>query len=564
MAVNLTGLLSGFQEADTQIRQQKQLDLSEKRAQQQFDLSERRLRAGDLDKKFAEARRIAELDANDEQETLVALQTPGLAQQTRDAILANRKRNRAQNESYLSSLTVDPTDNKELSARFGDITRLLAPSSINAGTVPLPSMDLTKLIGEADNYKKRIELMDPKNKANLVKEGQDRLRLLGASDDVVQGLLPDFQKKAGTRTVAGKRSALMNVDEPTALPQDILARGMGEIVDPKTGVKTIVSKMGDKFQKQYAQPDTQEDITVGNYEPTTPEAQKMARGYADIDKINAQIKQIQENTRLLQPKFDLKAKEIAQKTKSDAFAQQYKMGLLKLREASNAIRVSGLQLAHQDRQAALGIRGQQFGLNMAGFQYRMSQDAMGRLAGAKEELQKLRASYAQHVDKREKNQKVAAQNAISEMEKYVGQLETTAKGFSQPFGMSNFLAQEGLNFEDPTNLDMGMGGGFGGYGAGVGAGFPQAYNTGGTSPTINYNIAPGMMGGGMAQPGVPGNPAPPATAPAGSTTAGSARFILQDGSVLPVGGPNGFRVSKKPNQVTNQANALVGMMGGKK
>lgn len=562
MAINLTGLLSGFQEADTQIRQQKQQDLAEKRAQQQFDLSERRLRAGDLDKKFAEARRIAELDASDEEETLKALQTPGLPQQTRDAILANRKRNRMQNESYLSSMTVDPTDSKELTARFGDITRLLAPSAINAGTVPLPSMDLTKLIGEADNYKKRIELMDPKDKANMVKEGQDRLRLLGASEDVVQGLLPDFQKKVGKRTVAGKRSSLMDVAEPTALPQDILTKGGGEVIDPTTGVKTVFTKQGDRFQKQYAQPDVQEDITVGNYEPTTPEAQKMARGYADIDRINAQIKQIQENTRLLQPKFDLKAKEVANKTKSDAFAQQYKMGLLRLREASNAIRISGLQLAHQDRQAALGLRGQQFGLNMAGFQYRMQQDAMGRLAGAKEELQKLKASYAEHVDKREKNQKVAAQNAISEMEKYVGQLESTAKGFTQPFGMSNFLAQEGLSFEDPMSADAGLNMGM--FGGGVGAGFPQAYNTGGTTPVINYNIAPGMMGGGMVQPGVPGNPAPPATAPAGSTTAGSARFILQDGSVLPVGGPGGLRLGKKPGQINNQANALVGMMGGKK
>jgi hypothetical protein len=557
MAINLTGLLSGFQEADVFARQQKTADLAE-----------RRLRGSELDAKFKEARRIAELDAADEEETLAALQTPGLPEQTRNAILANRKRNRGQNESYLTSLGGDTDVNKELTKRFGDITKLLSPSAINAGTLPLPSMNLPQLITEADNYKKRIELMDPKSKAALVREGQDRLRLLGGSEQVIQGLLPDFQKKVGQKTIAGKRGELMDVAEPQNLAPDIVAKGGGEVVDPTTGVKTIFTKQGDAFKKQYAQPDTFEDITIGNYEPTTPEALKMKKGYVDLDKINAQIGQIKENTRLMQPKFEQKEREIRQKVKSDAFAQQYKMGLLKLREASNAIRISGLQLAHADRQQAMGISAGRLGLASQGFQYRIAQDAQGRLAGAKQELQKLKASYAQHVDKREKNQKAAAQAAISEMEGYVKQLETTANGFAQPFGMSNFLANEGIRLEDDSMIDsMGMGGfgGMGGYGGmgGFGGGVPAGYNTGGQSPNVNIVIPPAMMGGG-GQPGVPGNYAQPAqAAPPASTQAGSAVFRTADGSAIPVGGPNGLRVGSQPNQVNNKAKAMAAILGKK-
>jgi hypothetical protein len=107
---------------------------------------------------------------------------------------------------------------------------------------------------------------------------------------------------------------------------------------------------------------------------------------------------------------------------------------------------------------------------------------------------------------------------------------------------------------------------------GMGGGYPQQY--GGGYPMMapqQQSPVVVMQGGAPMQypypyPAPSPYPAPaPSPAPAGGgTTAGSARFILRDGSVLPVG-PGGLRVGSQPNQISNKANALAGMMsGGKK
>jgi hypothetical protein len=100
-----------------------------------------------------------------------------------------------------------------------------------------------------------------------------------------------------------------------------------------------------------------------------------------------------------------------------------------------------------------------------------------------------------------------------------------------------------------------------------GASYPQQY--GGYYPQQQQSPVVVMQGGAPAPYPYPypaPGPAPsPSPAPAGGgTTAGSARFILSDGSALPVG-PGGLRVGEKPNQISNKAKALAGMMsGGKK
>ena len=101
-----------------------------------------------------------------------------------------------------------------------------------------------------------------------------------------------------------------------------------------------------------------------------------------------------------------------------------------------------------------------------------------------------------------------------------------------------------------------------------GASYPQQYG-GGYYPQQQQSPVVVMQGGAPAPYPYP-YPAPapypaPSPAPAGGgTTAGSARFILSDGSALPVG-PGGLRVGEKPNQIPNKAKALAGMMsGGKK
>ncbi len=198
----------------------------------------------------------------------------------------------------------------------------------------------------------------------------------------------------------------------------------------------------------------------------------------------------------------------------------------------------------------------------ANFMQRAQANAQNNLEGAKASLRDVQGKLA--TAKRDGSPaQVQTYNSIAQaLQAEVSKLEAAATGRIDYNMFKSSMDSLGLGDVDVDMSAFGMGGG---YQQSYGGGYPQQY--GGYYPQQQQSPVVVMQGGAPAQYPYPyPYPAPaPSPAPAGGgTTAGSARFILSDGSVLPVG-PGGLRVGSKPGQISNKANALAGMMsGGKK
>jgi len=549
MAINLTGLLQGFQQGNQFVEQQRQA----RRADEQFKLAERRQRGSELDAKFKEARRVAELDALDDENTLKSLQVPGMDEGSRQAILEARKRRRSENEAYLKTFSMDPESAQELTSRFGDITKLMRPSTIQSGMLPKPSMDIANIIKMAEGYRKEAELTpDDQTKGFLVQRGRDALSALGASADIVDKFLP------GYKAVVGKGQESVSPLAPVMEPEALRAKGLGAgstFVDPQTGQTVRLTEQDGKLMKSYV---TAPKDIIAEYMPSGMEGVKLKKAQSDIARADAAIKDIESKIKMRPQQLELETKKAFAKIENDGLRTQIAKASLGIKSAGLALRRDLAEIAREDAKRKLGIN---TSFKMANFMQRAQSNAQNNLEGAKASLRDVQGKLA--TAKRDGSPaQVQTYNSIAQaLQAEVSKLEAAATGRIDYNMFKSSMDSLGLGDVDVDMSAFGMGGG---YQQSYGGGYPMM------APQQQSPVVV-MQGGAPMQypypyPAPSPYPAPaPSPAPAGGgTTAGSARFILQDGSILPVG-PDGLRVGSKPGQISNKANALAGMMsGGKK
>jgi len=549
MAINLTGLLQGFQQGNQFVEQQRQA----RRADEQFKLAERRQRGSELDAKFKEARRVAELDALDDENTLKSLQVPGMDEGSRQAILEARKRRRSENEAYLKTFSMDPESAQELTSRFGDITKLMRPSTIQSGMLPKPSMDIANIIKMAEGYRKEAELTpDDQTKGFLVQRGRDALSALGASADIVDKFLP------GYKAVVGKGQESVSPLAPVMEPEALRAKGLGAgstFVDPQTGQTVRLTEQDGKLMKSYV---TAPKDIIAEYMPSGMEGVKLKKAQSDIARADAAIKDIESKIKMRPQQLELETKKAFAKIENDGLRTQIAKASLGIKSAGLALRRDLAEIAREDAKRKLGIN---TSFKMANFMQRAQSNAQNNLEGAKASLRDVQGKLA--TAKRDGSPaQVQTYNSIAQaLQAEVSKLEAAATGRIDYNMFKSSMDSLGLGDVDVDMSAFGMGGG---YQQSYGGGYPMMAPPQQSPVVVMQGGAPPQYPYPYPAPSPYPAPAPSPVPAGGGTTAGSARFILQDGSILPVG-PDGLRVGSKPGQISNKANALAGMMsGGKK
>ena len=470
---------------------------------------------------------------------------------SRQAILEARKRRRSENEAYLKTFSMDPESAQELTTRFGDITKLMRPSTIQSGMLPKPSMDIANIIKMAEGYRKEAELTpDEQTKSFLVQRGRDALEALGAAPNIRDKFLPAF------KSVVGQGQESVSPLAPVMEPEALTAKGLGAgstFVDPQTGQTVRLTEQGGKLMKSYVTPP--KDITA-EYMPSGMEGVKLKKAQSDIARTEAAIKDIDSKIKMRPQELALKSEVAFAKIKDSKLRTQISQASLGIKSAGLALRRDLAELAREDAKRKLGIS---TSFKMADFMRKVQNNAQGSLTSARASLDSVKAKLAQAKTKGAPAE-VQTYNSIAQaLQGEVSKLEAAAAG-QIDYGMfKSSMDSLGLGDVDVDMSAFSMGG----------ASYPQQYG-GGYYPQQQQQSPVVVMQGGAPPPYPYPYPAPapypaPSPAPAGGgTTAGSARFILSDGSALPVG-PGGLRVGEKPNQISNKAKALAGMMsGGKK
>jgi hypothetical protein len=441
MAINLSGLLQGFQQGNQFVQQQKQ----NKRAEEQFKLTERRQRGMELDTKFKEARRVAELDALDDDNTLKQLSVPGMDEASRQAILEARKRRRAENEVYLKSMTADPESAQELTTRFGDVTKLMKPSTIQQGLLPKPTMDIAALIKSAEAYRREAELTpDEESKQFLVTRGRDALTAMGASQDIVNKFLP------GYKSVIGKGQEVVSPLALVSEPEALKARGIGaggSFVDPQTGQTVRISEQDGKLMKSYVTP--AKDV-VASYLPAGAEGAKVKKIYADIDRTDAAIKDIESKIKMRPEEMRIKTEEALSKITDRKLKAQIAKDSLGIKYAGLALRRDLAMMARDDARRKLGIS---TSFKMADHMRKIQNTAQSNLSNAEGSLRSAQEKLAKATTTGDSASVKQLRSIVGFLESEVGTLRQAASGRIDYNMFQNSMDNLGLGDVD---LDMSM------------------------------------------------------------------------------------------------------------
>jgi hypothetical protein len=441
MAINLSGLLQGFQQGNQFVQQQKQ----NKRAEEQFKLTERRQRGMELDTKFKEARRVAELDALDDDNTLKQLSVPGMDEASRQAILEARKRRRSENEVYLKSMTADPESAQELTTRFGDVTKLMKPSTIQQGLLPKPTMDIAALIKSAEAYRREAELTpDEESKQFLVTRGRDALTAMGASQDIVNKFLPVY------KSVIGKGQEVVSPLALVSEPEALKARGIGaggSFVDPQTGQTVRISEQDGKLMKSYVTP--AKDV-VASYLPAGAEGAKVKKIYADIDRTEAAIKDLESKIKMRPEEMRIKTEEALSKITDRKLKAQIAKDSLGIKYAGLALRRDLAMMARDDARRKLGIS---TSFKMADHMRKIQNTAQSNLSNAEGSLRSAQEKLAKATTTGDSASVKQLRSIVGFLESEVGTLRQAASGRIDYNMFQNSMDNLGLGDVD---LDMSM------------------------------------------------------------------------------------------------------------
>ena len=495
------GFLQGLTEGGNVRFQRDQTLLANKRQQEQTDLNERRVRNQELDSVQREARRVAEQDRADEQQTMQMLMQPGLTEESRNAIKQARVNRRNDNMSYIRSLSADPTNAADITKRFGDITKLITPSTVESGVLPSPTIDMIKATTLADSYRKEIGELPEAKRAAEVKYRQGLLGTLGLNPEQIQQLLPDYGKVVGT--TKGKVSDWEKVDVPFNLPENLMFGG--KQYDEKLGrtIETQLGPDGKTLQKRYIAPDVEQTMT---YEPSAVTQAKMDKYKYEGPRIQAQIAKLNAETAAIPKRTKIQADRLLATIKNNEQRNAIAKLLVGIKRDSNNIRAWGLQRADERGQASLGLRARM--VNVA--EGRLKDSRRAEIQSSSADLRKQLNDYEQKFGRATDEQRTAEGGALrGVIEAIRQQIETNdamlAMGDSDS-GLDQFVASEGLTYVPPTTYPgYGAVGGYPGYGYG-GGGYvaptpgSTTYGTGGVQYTpqqIAAILAQNSGGGGV-------------------------------------------------------------------
>jgi hypothetical protein len=461
--------------------QREQANLQNKRQQEQTDLNERRVRNTELDSIQREARRVAEQDRADEQQTMQMLMQPGLTEESRKAIRDARVARRNDNQSYIRSLSADPTNAADINKRFGDITKLITPSTIESGVMPSPTIDMLKATEYADKYRKEIGLLPENKRAGEVKYRQELLGGLGLNPAQIQKLLPDFGTVMGT--TPGKASEFMDVETPFNLPENLMFGG--KQFDEKLG-KTIETQLqpdGKTLKKRYIEPDIEQTMT---YEPDIIQTAKADKYKYEGPRIQAQIAKLNAETKAIPQRLKIQADKLLADIGNNREKNRIANLLVGVRQAGNNIRMYGLQRADARGQAMLGLK--KYGLDIAAGKVTNAAKVgiQKNIAGLEKELNDYKAKHGKAIDEQRTAEGQALSGVIGFIQQQIDESKAALEGYGTDEGLDLLLNESGIQYTPPGSYP-----GFGGFGGYPGYGYGGGYTGGAAAPTAGgttYNI----------------------------------------------------------------------------
>ena len=460
--------------------QRDQANIQNKRQQEQTDLNERRVRNTELDSVQREARRVAEQDRADEQQTMQMLMQPGLTEESRKAIRDARVGRRNDNQSYIRSLSADPTNAADITKRFGDITKLITPSTIESGVMPSPTIDMLKATEYADKYRKEIGLLPENKRGSEVKYRQDLLSGLGLNPAQIQKLLPDFGKVLSS--TPGKMSEFENVEDAANLPEQI--RSGGKIFDESLG-RFIETQMGEDgmLKKRYIAPDSEQTMT---YEPDILQTAKADKYKYEGPRIQAQIAKLNAETKAIPQRLKIQADKLLSDIGNNREKNRISNMLVGVKQAGNNIRMYGLQRADARGQAMLGLKSR--GLDIAEGKITNSAKIgiQKNIAGLEKELMAYKTKHGTAIDEQRTSEGRALNEVIAFIQSQIDESKLALDGYGSDEGLDLLLNEAGIQYNPPTGYP-----GYGGFGGYPGGGYGGGYGGGAAAPTAGgttYNV----------------------------------------------------------------------------
>jgi hypothetical protein len=380
MAINLSGFLGGLGEGfgqytkerqikeqtkferDSELERQRLARLADQRGQEAIDRQARaedRLTAQSEYNQglgiFNQIQEIARADADDDVTTGRFLRTPGLDEASRQQEVNARLQRYNQRQGLIKTLS----GQGKVTQTFGDVSGLLRPTQFGTPDfkMPKPMIAPEQLRTMTDAELAKIYKAPAGQKADAVAQARQRLGYY-ADDSFLDSNVPKLGTSMGFGTA---RQPARKLESPDTFFQQnpMFTPGVGgERVLP-TGSKQVVKYVDGQPMVEYV-PELK-----ANY--VTPEAESLraSKLRADVD-ILTRSADAKVNQEFLKAE-GLRWKNLLSAKAYEWFDPTQRAKINKMTssgsKASDALRRMSIMLAHQDRQAALGLRREEFELD---------------------------------------------------------------------------------------------------------------------------------------------------------------------------------------------------------
>jgi hypothetical protein len=265
---------------------------------------------------------------------------------------------------------------------------------------------------------------------------------MGASSDIVNKFLPGYKSVIGKGQEAVSPLAL--VSEPEALKARGIGAG-GSFVDPQTGQTVRITEQDGKMMKSYVTPP--KDV-VANYLPAGAEGAKVKKIYADIDRTDAAIKDIESKIKIRPQEMQLKTEKALSQIKNTELRTQIAKDSLGVKYAGLALRRDLAVMARDDARRRLGI-GTSF--KMADHMRKIQNTAQNNLSKAEGSLRSAQEKMAKAKTEGRSSEVNQLRSIVGFLESEVGTLRQAASGRVDYNMFQNSMDNLGLGDVD---LDM--------------------------------------------------------------------------------------------------------------
>lgn len=380
MAINLSGFLGGLGEGlgqynkerlvreqtqferDSEIERRRLAQLADKRAQEAVDrqarAEDRLLAQSEYNQGlgiFNQIQEIARADADDDVTTGRFLRTPGLDDASRQQEVNARLQRYNQRQGLIKTLA----GQGKVTQTFGDVSTLLRPTQFGTPDfkMPKPMIAPEQLRSMTDAELAKIYKAPAGQKADAVAQARQRLGYY-ADESYLNANVPQLGTSMG---FGAARQPARKLESPDTFFQQnpMFTPGVGgERVLP-TGSKQVVKYVDGQPMVEY--------LPEQKASYVTPEAESLraSKLRADVD-ILTRSADAKVNQEFLKAE-GLRWKNLLSAKAYEWFDPTQRARINKMTssgsKASDALRRMSIMLAHQDRQAALGLRREEFELD---------------------------------------------------------------------------------------------------------------------------------------------------------------------------------------------------------